>query len=252
MSLGLGFFSIATSACNQKNSTAAAPVKAAAIETPEVENSEPTMSTGPNARILCKAPKGVNNDPRTIDELMTLINALPKPMTVACLIDALKGPFKVNATSNNFSGQPAYSSDLPRIFLLFGTQLFVAVVPKGEGGKAVEVSYRLANGSSVKGELHFPVTENLAVDAPYTSIITSGQSGTICGGCHFPEVWAGAEFPISAFASSFVLPIPEMNVTISRINKRAKICATEVADECPVLEALFYQGMPTAFKFEDL
>lgn len=252
LNFGLSLVLLVTFSCNQKKSTSAAPVKAAAVDKPAVENTEPTMSSGANARVLCKASKGVNNDPRTIDELMLLINSLPKPTSVACMMDALKGPFKVNATSNNFSGQPAYSSDLPRIFMLFGTQLFVAVVPRGEGGKVVEVSYRLENGTSVKGEIHFPVTEVLAADAPYTSIITSGQSGTICGGCHFPEVWAGVGFPSSAFTSSFVLPIPEMNVTISKINKRAKTCATEVAEECPVLEALFYQGMPTAFQFEDL
>jgi hypothetical protein len=237
-------------ACNPTKTTSLAPVKTSVPAEIVVEKTEPKVSTGPNSRVICQAGKNINNDPRTIEDLIKLLNSLPKPTTVACMMDALKGPFKVNATSNTFSGQPAFSSELPRIFLRFGTQLFVAVVPRGEGGKVVEVSYLLEDGSSVKGELHFPLTEVLSADAAYTSILGSTKRGTVCSSCHFPESLAGGTFPKNAYSSFFFVPMPEMNVTIATINKRAKTCASEAAEECPVLEALFQQGMPTAFQFE--
>ena len=96
---------------------------------------------GPNARVLCVRPKTVITDPRTIEDVIRLLNEMPKPVSVACLIDVLERPLHVNATSNPFSGQPATSSKSPRIFLFLGKSLLVSVVPTGAGAEVVEFGF---------------------------------------------------------------------------------------------------------------
>ena len=134
-----------TAACQPTQKTeskAPAAAEPSPTETPVVVDKTPAApvvlrSKGPNSRVICVAPEGINNDPRSMPEVITLINALPKPVSVACLIDALKGPFKVNATSSFFSAQPAYSEEAPRIFLFF-EPLYISVVPAGAGGEVVD------------------------------------------------------------------------------------------------------------------
>ncbi|RYZ64173.1 MAG: hypothetical protein EOP09_16365 [Proteobacteria bacterium] len=207
------------------------------------------MSKGPNSRVICKAPDGINTEPRSMPDMIKLINALPKPVTVACVVDALKGPFRVNATSSAFSAQPAYSEDAPRIFLFY-EPLYISIVPTGMGGDMIEFSIQTGPEESVKGELAFPVKDTITEDAAYEHIKFETANATVCGSCHSGERPAGDGFPANAFISSFLRTMDVYDVSAKQIEKSAKRCQTEVLPECKVLEALTSKGalIQTNFK----
>lgn len=202
---------------------------------------EVVKSQGPNSRVICKAPAGVNNDPRSIADFVKLVNALPKPTSVACVIDSLKGPFRVNATASAFSAQPAESRDIPRIFLFF-KPLLISIVPAGEGGKVIELSDRTSPEGSIKGEIPFPLNEQISMDYPYEHIKAVGAEGTVCRNCHPGEVVAPAPYPPIAYVSQFVPAFHSHDVSAAEIETSAKRCLTSKLRECQVLEALTSKG----------
>lgn len=239
---------------NQKTEATHADAKPVVVQKPATAPvkeipAEPTI-LGPNARAVCKRPASIQKNPETIEDVITLLNALPKPVTAACMIDTLDGPLQVNATSNVFSGQPANGIKNPRIFLFLGPSLIMSVVPDGMGSKVVEFGFRLGHDESVKGELEFPVTETLAADAAYTHILSRNSNGTICGSCHFSEGAAPDPFPPTAFVSRLVPAMDDYDVPVDVLQDLNAGCKTKVGDHCPLIQALFLRGKVQAKSFE--
>lgn len=258
----IGSLLIAGSSCMKKPSgTRVDPGSGKRVDSPDGKDADTSGSSGPdaasekksipgpNARELCKRPASASGDPKTIENVIALLNALPKPVSVACLIDVLARPLLLNATANTFSAQPAVSAALPRIFILRGDALAISVVPSGPGGEVVEFSYRTDATHSVKGELKFPVTETLAPDAAYTSILADTKSGTVCGACHSGERKAEGEFAESAFVSRLIKPAGEFDVSLQDLQRSADVCDQEKRSECAVLQALFFQGQVSSKAF---
>ena len=115
----------------------------------------PTVS--PLGRTRCVAPLGVNGSPRCTQELIELLNALPKPTSVACFLESLERPLTVYATSSQFSAQPAFSGASPRLFLKLGS-LWLSVVIDGKSSYLMEFGDRVVGDPlrSIKGELQLP------------------------------------------------------------------------------------------------
>ncbi|RZA17484.1 MAG: hypothetical protein EOP10_22705 [Proteobacteria bacterium] len=229
--------------------TKSAPVQKAATvdskpetKTPPVIVKEKIMTKGPGARELCTRPASIPKNPETIEAIVELINAMPKPLSVPCLIDTLDSPFYLDATDNQFSGQPAYGYENPRIFLFLGSKLIVSIVPSGPGGKVVEFGYKTSETQTIKGELEFPVTESLALDAPYTYILNRERDGTVCGTCHFPEARAPDGFPETAYTSLLVKPLNGYDVQLETLQNLNKACETTAGEHCPVIQSLFVRG----------
>lgn len=216
---------------------------------PPAEPVRKLKSDGPNSRTICYAPEGINNDPRSMPDMIKLINALPKPVTVACVVDALKGPFRVAATSSAFSAQPAYSDEAPRMFLFF-EPLFISVVPTGTGGDMIEFGVLTEPGETVKGELAFPVKDIITEEAAYEHIKYQGGESTVCAFCHTGERPAPEGFPKNAYVSALVKPMEAYEVSVKEIEKSAKRCATQVLPECQVLEAVTSKGPLIPARFE--
>src|SRR5688572_16123159 len=80
----------------------------------------------------CRAPEGVSGSPRSVDQTVELVNALPKPLSLACFVEALGRPLQLHATRSEISAQPAVGLRSPRIFLYF-EPLIMTVVPAGAG-----------------------------------------------------------------------------------------------------------------------
>ena len=206
--------------------------------------------SGANTRTLCSAPSGVNNDPRSMKEVLTLINAMPKPLTVPCFLDALRRPHAIQATKNTLSGQPAYSTTSPRIFLIKGLTLFISVVPSGPFMDVIEFGEVVGNGDkSVKAELFFPITKNLTETEFYETVLNSSKSGTTCGPCHGGDGAAPEGFPATAFQSPIVQPFAGQRVSLLSIQNHAELCKTQVLDECPILQSILYGGKTTEREF---
>src|SRR5450432_198125 len=63
----------------------------------------------------CRAPAGVSNNPQSIAETITLLNALPKPLSIPCFLESLARPIPVLATFGVLSAQPAVGVRSPRV-----------------------------------------------------------------------------------------------------------------------------------------
>lgn len=213
----------------------------------EVETSETGIS-GPNARELCVRPASAPSNPQTLEDIILTINALPKPVSVACLVDVLPRPLYVHATSNPLSGQPAVSASIPRIFVFIGPSLTANIVPGGEGSKAIEFGFRLDSIVSVKGEIEFPVTENLPLTAAYNTVLSEGRDGTECEICHGQEQNVSSISPL-AFSSRINRPDPAYNVSLEDLEALNAGCAKEKKDECPIIQAIFSQGQVLSREF---
>lgn len=135
----------------------------------------------------CFAPEGMGN-PQTIEDVIRLINALEPPVTVPCFLESLDRPMVVEASKSIQSAQPAYGPNNPR-FLIHRGELIITAVSKGDGREIVEFSQAVPTipSVSIKGELTFPVAEELPLDAAYTQILSTEVSGTKCAHCHIGE-----------------------------------------------------------------
>ena len=86
----------------------------AAVADPELD-AAPVVQVDPR----CVAPEGVSTAPQTIAEVVTLLNALPKPLNLPCFVASLARPLSLHAVNSPFSAQPAQGRRSPRIFIFF-------------------------------------------------------------------------------------------------------------------------------------
>jgi hypothetical protein len=215
----------------------------------------PSSTPPPAAHVPCVAPAGVDNDPQSIAAVVTLLNALPKPVTLVCYLEALRRPLSVNATSSDLSIQPALGADSPRLFLFSGS--LVSAVATAVGPSLLEMSVLLGTQQSVKGEIAFPVTETLTEAGVYARIKRSDAAGTRCGGCHFGESPAQGVGNGEAYASKALRPFDADDVPISILAHAADLCEGTSNARCDLLRAVFEHGdvaprsfphdMPTMF-----
>lgn len=183
-----------------------------------------------------------------IEDIVELINTLPKPVSIACVLDTLPRPLSINATSSNLSVQPADGLTSPRIFisidfLILTFTLSDSVVP------AIEFSQIIADDRSVKGELEFPIKEDIALNEPYLQIARTGASGTRCAGCHFNEQRAPSSFPDEAYASRALRPFERQDVGLDILRTLKHSCAGKISDRCDILNALFEGETPKQYVF---
>lgn len=187
-------------------------------------------------------------DPRTIEQLVVLINSLPKPLDIICLIKTLKRPLYVNATSSTMSVQPANGLSNPRIFIVKGN-LIMAIVPSGSGSKVLEMSELTSSTRSFKGEIMLPVLKTLSKSDVFTRTITSNQ--TSCSGCHFgekKEVIGGQE----VFTSAALRPSPSKDVTLDKLQYENYLCNfnKDSSARCALYKSIFSYGEVEAYTFD--
>lgn len=187
---------------------------------------------------------------------MALLNALPKPTSVACFVESLDRPLTAYATSSTFSAQPAFSAKSPRVFIKID-RLWLSVVMDGNSSYLLELSYLQPDDeNSVKGEVQTPVLEALAPSAPYDRIRYG--SGTGCGLCHYGEAPAPSVPFAQAYASIAFRPRPETRVGLDSLLTERQRCdfnaephrcgmLSAVFDGGPVVEEVFPGSMPTFF-----
>ena len=200
--------------------------------------------TNPPARPRCQAPAGTAT-PDTIEQAVALLNALPKPTSVACFVETLPRPLIAFATNSPLSAQPAVSSESPRVFLKTG-QLWSSIVLDGPSSELLEFGYLLPPEDdvvlSVKGELEFPITEALSPGAPYDHLELGG--GSECRLCHYGERLQPVPGIDNAFASIAFRPIPNTRVPIDSLRTAHQLCDVRVDQRrCEMLSALFDGGV---------
>ncbi|HWA78310.1 MAG TPA: hypothetical protein VG937_38505 [Polyangiaceae bacterium] len=205
----------------------------------------------PLGRYRCKAPEGSNPSPQTIQETVDLLNALPKPTSVACFVESLARPLTITATTSQSSAQPAGSATSPRIFIRLG-QLWLSVVIDGISTDLLEFGYLLPNTyRSIKAELHLPIEAALTQSAPFERPMYD-EIGTVCRLCHRdeqPEELLGLP---NVFSSRALKPRPETLIPIETLALAAQTCNWQTEPHrCEMLAAIFASGPVLQGTFPD-
>lgn len=206
---------------------------------PELSGSD-TQQVGEPLPSDCTPPAGVSGAPRDVPQLLELINSLPKPVTVACFLESLERPLEVFMTSSTFSAQPAFFES-PRTFIFF-EPLVISIVPGGTSQNLLEFGERTPDLRSIKGEIEFPVYENVGSELLRSQVQLS-REGSICGGCHAAEVRLDTQSYEAAFESVIIVPDPVLEVNIEDFKARTENCDYQYdGTRCAILDALFDHG----------
>jgi len=196
----------------------------------------------------CVAPEGAPTSPQTIADVLTLVNALPSPVTLPCFLQALARPLKMHASVSLISAQPSSGARSPRIFLFFDG-LRMSVVPAGAGAPLLELGEIREESRSLKAEILFPVTTPLDAATPYERILFT-PTVTRCGFCHPVETPDPDINFATAFTSVALRPLDSYAVSIDSLANELSICdPTAEPDRCAMLKALFDPGAPVEQPF---
>src|SRR5690554_6665990 len=131
----------------------------------------------------CVAPEGLGS-PRSIAQTVELLNALPDPVDLPCILESLDRPLFVELAASPFSAQPAKGARSPRV-VLFQAGLVLGVAVDGNDAKVLEFAESVDAQNSSKAELELPIERPLPAAAPYLRV--QNDNGTICGLCHVNE-----------------------------------------------------------------
>ncbi len=185
--------------------------------------------------------------PRNIEQVVDLINSLPKPVSVACFVESLDAPLKVFASKSVASLQLSTGPDDPRWFI-FSLPLIMSVTSDGPGADLLEMGVlQPGNKRTLLGELRMPIETGIKPALPYDRI--SKDLGTTCGFfCHQNEV----RDPRIGFAEAFVskairaaadseVPMASLRGALSRCKSPGSVAAGNSA-RCALLHALLVTG----------
>jgi hypothetical protein len=195
----------------------------------------------PNA---CVTPLGVSGTPRSLEEAVTLMNALPKPTSLECFLQALSRPLDVYMTSSGDSLQPAGGARSPRTFIVF-EPLVMSIVFDGPGRPALELGYRSTPTRSIKTEFVFPRTTDVTAANFFRGALEEeGANATRCSACHTGEVLAPSpDFPGEVFESDIFPPYDFLEVSVEELRSEREICdAAAEPERCSLLSAFFDFG----------
>ena len=189
----------------------------------------------------CQAPAGVANRPTTIEQSVALANALPKPLTLPCYLEALARPLPLHATLSQFSAQPAVGARSPRLFIKF-EPLIMTIVPDGIGRHLLEFGEQRAGHRSLKGELHFPLEGPVAPGKVYEQTLFDPQL-TGCAFCHASEERDSTVPGGQGFVSQSLRPRAGERVGLDLLRRELAACdAAAEPERCAMLDSLFGWG----------
>lgn len=213
-----------------------------------MNNGSQNADAGATSPPRCVAPEGAPTSPQTIAEVVTLVNALPSPVTLPCFLQALERPLLMHAAASTISAQPSVGTRSPRIFL-FWDGLRASIVPAGAGAPLLELGEILPEDRSLKAEILFPVTTPLDPVTPYERILFT-PTVTRCGFCHQAEDPDPTITFASAFTSVALRPFDSYAVSIASLANELAICDPKAEpDRCAMLQALFDQAPPVEQAF---
>lgn len=217
---------------------------------------DPAASTNTDATSEPEAPAcvpgpGATGRPKSVVEVVELVNSLPMPVTLPCFLRSLERPLSLLATSSVISAQPAQGQDDPRLFII-SDELSLSIVTKGDGMDFLEIGEITAPNRSIKGEILFPVEAPIALDVPFKRIEFTSQN-TVCYACHYPEEPV-ADYPVAgAFVSTAYRPIPRLEINFDYVKYQFTTCDHAAQPErCAMLAAIFDQGEVSRGEFPEL
>lgn len=199
------------------------------------------VAEDPDDVVRCVPGAGATGSPRTITEAVSLMDSLPKPTSVACFVESLDRPLRVEATYSIVSAQPAAGKRSPRIFAFY-EPLILSLALDGDGRNLVELSEATVSNHTTKGEIAFPIDGPVTVaDAFERVALDPGPPSTSCGFCHREE--SPSNLYDQGFSSLALKPLVDTLVPIDRIREEHALCDAEAEPErCRYLDALVAPG----------
>ena len=190
----------------------------------------------------CRPAAGVSGSPTTIPQALELINALPKPTSLACFLQALDRPLTLFMTESALSLQPSSGARSPRTFVL-RNELEMSIVFDGETSNTLELGYRTSDIRSIKAEVAFPVRRAVSESTLFDRIQET-QRTTVCGRCHVREVHLDYPgFPNGVFESDVYKSLVIFDVELESLKAEAATCDENTEFyRCELLSALFDHG----------
>jgi hypothetical protein len=212
----------------------------APMDTPAPPVEPPVDEIDPNAP--CSPANGVSGRPENISQAIILLNTLPKPVTLACFLQALDRPLTIYMTSSDDSLQPSPGARSPRTFIINGN-LAMSIVFDGGARDTLEFGYRPVLARSIKAEIEFPLTRDVNERSLFERVQVTERT-TVCGGCHVSEALEEFPgFPAGAFSSDVIVPFDMEEVTIDAMAAEVASCDPTAEEyRCGLLSALFDQG----------
>jgi hypothetical protein len=212
------------------------------VASPEATPSAEAAPASPaTERPRCSPPPGVSGSPSDVEQAVLLMNSLPRPTTLECFVESLDRPLQLYLTSSDLSVQPAEGTRSPRTFIVRGP-LVMSVVANREFSSLLEIGYQSAPGRSLKGEIVFPLLNEVTA-ASISQRISLGAI-SICGGCHGAETRRDDSFFVDgAFESAVAVPLPPFEVSLEKLKVEAAACQPgNEPERCGLLSALLDHG----------
>lgn len=188
----------------------------------------------------CQAPPNVTNQPRSIAQTVDLLNALPKPLSLPCFVEALGRPLPLHAARSELSAQAAGRRS-PRLFVYL-EPLVMTLVPEGPGAQLLELGEQLPDRRSSKAELKFPIEGPVLPAQPFEQALFTADT-TGCAFCHADEERDTRIADAPAFASQALRPLDRHRVPIDALGIELENCDAAVEPaRCALLDALLGWG----------
>ncbi len=189
----------------------------------------------------CATPVAQTNAPRSVMDVVAILNTMPKPVTLACFVESLARPLSLHAATSVLSAQPATGSRSPRMFL-FSDPLIMTVVPEGSGSHLLEFGELRSTTRSLKAELEFPITREILPQEPFERVMFD-ETLTTCAFCHaYEERDASIDFT-QAYVSQALKPRQGLSVDLETVRLEYQHCdrASE-PERCALFDAVFSWG----------
>ena len=164
--------------------------------------------------------------PQNVSQLVSQLNALPKPVTLPCFLQSLSDGFRISASDSDLSAQPAGGRDNPRFFVATSDNLVFTVVAAGRHSQQIEIAESVDALNSIKAEIDFPIAEELTPGAPYEGLFSKSSSHSCSHLCHSNfEEWKDYD-GVMAFSSTKLRPNPASVLSVGEIEALFSVCAT--------------------------
>jgi hypothetical protein len=190
----------------------------------------------------CAPGPNTTGAPRTIEQVVDLINSLPKPVTVACFVESLDAPLKVFASKSVASLQLSTGPEDPRWFI-FSLPLIISVTSDGPGADLLEMGVlQPGNRRALLGELRLPIRTEITHALPFDRI--RNDAGTTCGFfCHQDEQRDSRIRFAEAFVSKAIRAAASSEVTLDFLRGVHSRCKSPTASaRCELLHAVLVTG----------
>ncbi len=270
------FGCLVLSGCMAQGGGASSVMVSSASLEPVSSMSSEGSSSSVASEASCSAPEGLQLT--DIASVTDWINAMPKPLSLACFLRSLPRPIYYNATLSAFSAQPSVGERSPRVFFMIG-DLILSVVPDekwtdlvdengrrlkdpvtGEvlkkwdidGVQLLEISQQVPtdapNAQSIKGEYKFPILVPLPPNAPFVKInFNAANSASVCKFCHADETQVDVIDGQPVYRSEMLRNRTESSVRLDFMLNQYATCDPSLsapdAYRCDMLEAIYGQGL---------